>query len=122
MNFFDRTQQLAELMSDDYPTYSGDTLERYFRASLAESLKYREIDGWWDSRGYTDSKGNHRQGEIGIVAVGADDKSVEIIEVKRSPDKYDPKLLKDKSEFFARKESRLGRYRKILRCLSLKDM
>lgn len=113
---------LARVMSDDYSTYSGDTLERYFRATLAESLKYREIGSWWNPGGYTDSKGNHQQGEIDIVAVSADDKSVDIIEVKRSPDKYDAKLLKEKVEFFARKESRLGRYRKTLRCLSLKDM
>ncbi len=113
---------LAKVMSDDYPTYSGDTLERYFRARLAESLEYRTIGSWWDPKGYTDSKGNHQQGEIDIVAVSADDKSVDIIEVKRNPDKYDANLLNEKAEFFARKESRLGKYRKVLRCLSLEDM
>ncbi len=113
---------LAKVMTDDYATYSGDTLERYFRAKLAESQEYRAIGSWWDPKGYTDSKGNHQQGEIDIVAVGADDKSVDIIEVKRNPDKYDANLLKEKTGFFARKESRLGRYRKVLRCLSLCDM
>ena len=113
---------LAKVMTDDYATYSGDTLERYFRAKLAESLEYRAIGNWWDPKGYTDSKGNHQQCEIDIVAVSADDKSVDIIEVKRNPDKYDAALLKEKAEFFARKESRLGRYRKVLRCLSLEDM
>lgn len=113
---------LAKVMTDDYATYSGDTLERYFRAKLAESLEYRAIGNWWAPKGYTDLKGNHQQGEIDIVAVSADDKSVDIIEVKRNPDKYDAALLKEKTEFFARKESCLDRYRKVLRCLSLEDM
>ena len=113
---------LAKVMTDDYATYSGDTLESYFRAKLAESLEYRAIGNWWDTRGYTDTKGNHQQCEIDIVAVSADDKSVDIIEVKRNPDKYDANLLKEKAEFFVRKESRLSRYRKVLRCLTLEDM
>ena len=85
-------------------------------------MKYRAIGSWWDPRGYTNSKGNHQQSEIDIVAVSADDKNVDIIEVKRNPDKYDASLLKEKVEFFAKKEARLGKYRKTLLCLSLNDM
>lgn len=113
---------LKKIMTDDFATYSGDTLERYFRAKLAEEMKYRAIGSWWDPRGYINSKGNHQQSEIDIVAVSADDKNVDIIEVKRNPDKYDASLLKEKMEFFAKKEARLGKYRKTLLCLSLDDM
>ncbi len=84
--------------------------------------QYRAIGRWWDSKGYTDTKGNHQQCEIDIVAVSADDKSVELIEVKRNPEKYNAALMKEKVAFFSRKEKRLSRYRKVIRCLSLEDM
>ena len=87
---------LAKVMSDDYTTYTGDTLERYFKAKMMEEMNYRAIGSWWDPKGYTDSKGNHQQCEIDIVAVSSDDKNAEIIEVKRNPEKFD----KETSEFF----------------------
>ena len=109
-------------MNSDYTTYTGDTLERYFRAKMIESMEYRAIGRWWDAKGYTDAKGNHQQCEIDIVAVSADDKCVELIEVKRNPEKYNAALMKEKVAFFSRKEKRLSRYRKVIRCLSLEDM
>ena len=79
---------LAKIMTDDYTTFTGETLERYFKAKLIESMEYRAIGSWWDPKGYTDSKGNHQQCEIDIIAVRADDKTVDIIEVKRNADKF----------------------------------
>lgn len=68
---------LEHLIRADYTTYTGDTLERYLRAKLIESMEYRAIGSWWDPKGYTDSKGNHQQCEIDIIAVRTDDKNVE---------------------------------------------
>ncbi len=113
---------LAKVMSDDYATYTGDTLERYFKAKMMEEMKYRAIGSWWDPKGYTDAKGNHQQCEIDIVAVCADDKNAEIIEVKRNPEKFNKETMDEKVRFFTRKEKRIRRYKKIVRCLSLEDM
>lgn len=113
---------LAKVMSDDYTTYTGDTLERYFKAKMMEGMNYRAIGSWWDSKGYTDSKGNHQQCEIDIVAVSSDDKNAEIIEVKRNPEKFDKETMEEKVRFFIQKEKRIRRYKRTVRCLSLEDM
>lgn len=113
---------LAKVMSDDYTTYTGDTLERYFKAKMMEEMNYRAIGSWWDPKGYTDSKGNHQQCEIDIVAVSSDDKNAEIIEVKRNPEKFDKETMDGKVRFFIQKEKRIRRYKRTVRCLSLEDM
>lgn len=113
---------LAKVMSDDYTTYTGDTLERYFKAKMMEEMNYRAIGGWWDPKGYTDSKGNHQQCEIDIVAVSSDDKNAELIEVKRNPEKFDKETMDGKVHFFIQKEKRIRRYKRTVRCLSLEDM
>lgn len=96
---------LAKVMSDDYTTYTGDTLERYFKAKMMEEMNYRAIGSWWDPKGYTDSKGNHQQCEIDIVAVSSDDKNAEIIEVKRNPENSIKKQWKRRSASLFRKKN-----------------
>ena len=98
---------LEKLITEDYNTYSGDTLERYFGARLIEDMRYRAIGNWWDVKGYTDAKGNHQQCEIDIVAISADDKEAFIYEVKRNAEKYDAKLMEEKVAFFVQKEKRM---------------
>ncbi len=51
---------LHEIIRADYPTFSGKTLERYFKKQLAESFKYRDIGSWWERKG--------EQNEIDILA------------------------------------------------------
>jgi len=87
-----------------------------------EEMNYRAIGSWWDPKGYTDSKGNHQQCEIDIVAVSSDDKNAEIIEVKRNPEKFDKETMEEKVRFFIQKEKRIRRYKRTVRCLSLEDM
>lgn len=113
---------LEKTLTEDYNNYTGDTLERYFRAKMIEEMKYRAIGNWWDPKGYIDAKGNHQQCEIDIVAISADDKEAHIIEVKRNADKYDPKLMEDKVAFFVQKEKRIRKYKRITECISLKDI
>lgn len=37
---------LGKIIKDDYPTYSGLTLEMYFRQKMAESKEFRNIGSW----------------------------------------------------------------------------
>lgn len=37
---------LNDIILDDYPTFSGKTLERYFIQQLTESMKYSNIGSW----------------------------------------------------------------------------
>ena len=113
---------LEKVMTEDYSTYSGDTLERYFRARLIEDMQYRAIGNWWDVKGYVDAKGNHQQCEIDIVAISADDKEAFIFEVKRKAEKYDARLMEEKVSFFSQKEKRIRKYKRSIACLSLVDM
>ena len=113
---------LAGIIRGDYETYSGEVLERFFKAEMMESLHYRAIDSWWDPKGYIDEKGNRQQAEIDIVAIDVEDKKAKIFEVKRNPDKYRKTLLEKKVAFMKSKEKRLKKYRVEISCLSLDDI
>ena len=113
---------LQKIMEEDYETYSGQVLERYFRSKLVESMNYRDIGGWWDTKGYVDENGNHQQCELDIVAVTLDKKSLEIIEVKRNPEKISQTLLAEKARHFAANENNARKHNMVLRGLSLNDM
>lgn len=129
--YIEKNQQLIEInqypllrkiISSDYETYSGDILERYFRAKLIESMKYRAIGNWWDSKGYTDKKGNRQQCEIDIIAIHIDDKEADIFEVKRNADKFRSNLLQEKISHLKEKEKRIRKYNLHFACLSIEDM
>lgn len=107
-------QLLCQLIHEDYTTYSGLVLERYFKQSLAESYKYRDIGSWWDSKDKSDQR------EIDIVAIGAEKNRAFVYEVKRSRKNYSPKLLEDKVCHL--KSKVLPKYNIEFGCLSLEDM
>ena len=109
-------------MEDDYETYSGDVLARYFKLKLVESMEYRDIGGWWDSKGYIDKEGNHQQAELDIVALRLNENVLDVIEVKRNPEKFSKNLLEEKVDFFSSKEKLVRKNRIVLSCLSLNDM
>lgn len=84
--------RLAETVKADYPTYSGLTLERYFRQKLREEGIYKEIGSWWDS-----SKGKDvDQSEIDIVAIEASEDRVLMAEVKRKRKNFKPDSFAEK--------------------------
>lgn len=85
-----RNEKLAEIALADYPTYSGKTLEGYFRAKLRESAEFRQIGSWWTSKGGTEAS------EIDIVAVSLDGKTALLAEVKRQRRNYNHKLFMEK--------------------------
>lgn len=106
--------ELGRLIKEDYATYSGLTLELYFKQAMVESGKYREIGSWWQAR-----KGKEAC-EIDIVGIGVDAKTAFVAEVKRQRKNF-------KSEDFARKvdvlkNKVLSRYQVETACLTLEDM
>lgn len=90
---------LEQIMVNDYQTFSGIALERWFRKKMMESLRYKTIGGWWQFG--VNNKGNNDDFEIDIVAVTVEGE-VEAYEVKRNPKKYSPKQLQEKVEMMQR--------------------
>ena len=86
---------LEKIMVDDYTTFSGIALERWFRQKMMESYRYGVIGGWWQSGGGVNAKGNKDDFEIDIVAETLEGE-VEAYEVKRNPQKYNPARLREK--------------------------
>lgn len=41
---------LADIIKNDYPTYSGLTLEMYFRQQMMESFEFMDIGSWWEGK------------------------------------------------------------------------
>ncbi len=113
---------LKKIMEEDYEAYSGSVLERYFKSKLVESMEYLDIGGWWDPKGYTDSKGNHQQCELDIVALRLKGNILDVIEVKRNPGKFSEQLLQEKINHFKAKEKNARRKTIARKCLSLEDM
>lgn len=92
-------QALEQIILDDYPTFSGLALERWFRQKWMESGRYKQIGNWWvtkeKARKLTNNKGNADDFEIDIVAVTLNDE-VEAYEVKRNADKFRMSRLEEK--------------------------
>ncbi len=83
----DGYEQLRTLIRRDYPTFSGLTLEKYFREKAKESKRYTLIGRWWDRKG---------ENEIDMIAANELDKTVEIFEIKRNRKNIDLTLLREK--------------------------
>ena len=66
MKFYDR----------EHETFSGNILEKYFRAVMAESKEYSDIQSYWNSK---------RENKIDIVAINDMNKRLVFCEVKRNP-------------------------------------
>lgn len=103
---------LARLISDDYPTYSGKTLELYFKQKMQESFEYRAIGSWWEPKG--------SQNEVDIVAIKLDNKKALAVEVKRQKKNFEPQLFEAKIEVLKTKV--LNKYEINRTCLDISDM
>ena len=109
---------LENIITNDYTTFSGIALERWFRKKMIESCRYKQIGGWWQPNG-VHSKGNSDDFEIEIVAETLEGE-VEAYEVKRNPQKYSPARLDEKVTEMKR---RLFRGKEVAkRGLSMEDM
>ncbi len=103
---------LSRLINDDYPTYSGKTLELYFKQKMQESFEYRAIGSWWEPKG--------SQNEIDIVAITLDNKKAFVAEVKRQKKNFKLQLLEAKIEVLKTKV--LNKYAIDWACLDITDM
>ena len=110
----DNYTDLADLVLSQYPTYSGHTLERYFRQKLAEDGGYREIGAWWLPKLGLDAS------EIDIVAITTDKSAALVAEVKRQRRNYDHKRFMTKVEQI--KATTLSSYDVSTRLFTLEDM
>lgn len=120
-NYFDRHRSLIEIknfvglqkiVTDDYTTYTGRMLERYFKQQFAESLEYRDIGSWWELKGNLN--------EIDIVALKLEKNQAVVAEVKRQKKNFKPELFASKVEHLKNKV--LPKYNIESRCLGLEDM
>lgn len=105
-------QGLAKLIQADYTTYSGKTLELYFKQKLQESYDYRAIGSWWEPKG--------DQNEVDIVAISLDNKTAFIAEVKRQRKNFKPDAFDYKIQLLQTKI--LSKYNIKSACLDLDDM
>ena len=101
---------LKELILRDYKTFSGKTLELYFKNKILEEQQLTKIGGWWDKKS---------ENEIDIIAINDLKKTCNIYEVKRKDKKIDLEVLAGKAEHF--KENVAG-YGIELKGLSMEDM
>ncbi|MDH8702495.1 ATP-binding protein [Bacteroides sp. 224] len=101
---------LREFIDKNYEQYSGFTLEKYFRAKMAEEERITAIGSYWDSKG---------ENEIDLIALNDLDKTAIVAEVKRNPKKIDMTLLQGKADSIKKE---LAKYKIELRGLSMNDM
>lgn len=103
---------LSKLIQDDYQTYSGKTLEFYFKQKLQETFEYGAIGSWWEPKGH--------QNEIDLVAISLDNKKALVAEVKRQRKNFKPQLFEDRMKLLKNKV--LSKYSIDSVCLDLTDM
>ena len=109
--------KLYDLVIADYPTYSGLTLEIWFRQILKEERKYSDVGAWWNT-----AKGQHtEQEEIDIVAIPVDDTEPALLaEVKRQRKNFRPEWFHEKVKHLQDKV--LHNYKIETRLYTLDDM
>ncbi len=105
--------QLKEVIVRDYPTFSGNILERYFRTQYMEQETFSRIGGYWDRKG---------ENEIDMIAVNELNKTAVIAEIKRNAGNISINKLKEKSLHFIEKTGTLSDYDLDYRALSMEEM
>jgi AAA+ ATPase superfamily predicted ATPase len=80
---------VKNIINRDYNAYSGQILERYFRAKISAEENLSQIGSYWEA-------GNLN--EIDIVALNEYEKKAIIAEVKRQAKHVDLDVLRKKAE------------------------
>lgn len=101
---------LKKFILRDYETFTGKTLERYFRAKLQEEGNITKIGSWWDRKAMN---------EIDIISINDLKKSCKIYEVKRQAKNIDLPKVQAKANIFMQN---LNNYSYIVDGLSMDDM
>lgn len=121
--YFDKNQSIVEIRNfvllrqiirADYPTFSGQMLERYFRLKMMESHDFSAIGAWWERK-----KGKEAN-EIDIIGIMADGKKALVAEVKRQRRNYDHKAFMAKVDRV--RAAILSGYEIEARLFTLEDM
>lgn len=86
---------VRQKVADDYDTFSGWVLERYYRQYYRETGLYNIVTNYWEKGGMN---------EIDLVAVNETDREIVMGEVKRSPNRIDLHRLEQKALNIARKQ------------------
>lgn len=105
---------LEKLILADYTTYSGKTLEEYFKQRFIESHQYRDIGSYWET------KRGEEQNEIDIVALRLEKNRAVAVEVKRQRKEFSPKDFSEKVKHL--KNKIMPKYNIEQMCLTLEDM
>lgn len=105
--------KLRQVIMDDYPTYSGKRLERYFRELLIESQTYTQIDTWWNRQGTA---------EIDMIAINELEKQAVFYEIKRQAEALDLTLVEQRKAEFLAATRELKGYTFSIKGLSMVDM
>lgn len=82
---------LKSVILRDYETFTGKTLELYFKNKINEENELTRIGGWWDRKG---------ENEIDVIAVNDFEKTCYIYEVKRQSGKINLSKLDEKVDNF----------------------
>lgn len=105
--------KLREIVTTNFSTFTGLTLEWYFREKLIESGEYTHIGYWHDRKG---------ENEIDIIAEDEVEKRLIAIEVKHKEKNLDMSILRAKTDIFLQTVKRHKGYQISYQGLSLKDM
>lgn len=103
-------ERLGEIIKSDYPTYSGLTLEIYFRKKLMESKIFDQIGSWWQAK-------QDDPCEVDIVAIYAERKKALVAEVKRKRKNFKLEDFKRKVEILRTKILSKYEIEPVLYCL-----
>lgn len=79
--------KVQEIITRDYPTFSGRALEEYFKCKLRESGEYTTIGGYWNKKG---------ENEIDLIALNEIEKKAVIAEIKRNKQNIKTNILMQK--------------------------
>ena len=101
---------LKDFIIRDYETFTGKTLERYFKAKLQEEGNITKIGSWWDRKAMN---------EIDIIVINDLKKSCNIYEVKRQAKNISLAKVQTKADIFIQN---LSTYNQNVFALSMADM
>lgn len=106
-------EQLIKIIERDYTTFSGQMLEKYFKAQAMTSGQFTQIGNFWDRKGET---------EIDFIAVNDWDKTIDFAEIKRKKDNINLEILKQKVYKLVYLNPSLSEYEHRFHAWSLEDL
>ena len=110
----DNYDDLYETVKMQFPTYTGHSLEYYFKQKLAQEGGFREIGSWWLPKLGLEAS------EIDIVGIRTNNRDALVAEVKRNRNNYSHTRFMEKVERI--KTSVLSNYEIETKLFTMEDM